>query len=144
MGSRSNATSHFAATSTVLSQASGKSFMRLAHFLFGLHVELVVLELHAVRLVDRGTGADAQHDVLGLGVFLQQVVEVVGGDGLESRGLRHAGELVVQLGLGEAGVGADALVLQLDVEVALIEAAGELTGPFHGVVEAGARRAASG
>ena len=43
---------------------------------------------------------------------------------------------MVQLGLGEAGVGADALVLQLDVEVALVEAAGELTGPFHGVVEA--------
>ena len=43
---------------------------------------------------------------------------------------------MVQLGLGEAGVGADALVLQLDVEVAFIEAAGELTGPFHGVVKA--------
>ena len=60
----------------------GEVLHGLAHFLFGLHVELVVLELHAVRLVDRGTGADAQHDVLGLGVFLQQVVEVVGGDGL--------------------------------------------------------------
>ena len=60
----------------------GEILHGLAHFLFGLHIELVVLELHAVRLVDRGTGADAQHDVLGLGVFLQQVVEVVGGNGL--------------------------------------------------------------
>ena len=55
---------------------------RLAHLLFRLHVELVVLEAHAVRVVHRRTRADAQHDVLRLGVFLLQVVEVVRGDGL--------------------------------------------------------------
>ena len=55
---------------------------RLAHLLFRLHVELVVLEAHAVRVVHRRTRADAQHDVLRLCVFLLKVVEVVRGDGL--------------------------------------------------------------
>ena len=41
---------------------------------------------------------------------------------------------MVELGLREPGVGADALVLQLDVAVAFIEAAGELLGPFDRLV----------
>ena len=113
----------------------GEVAQRLAHLLLGLHVELVVLEAHAVGVVDRRARADAQHDVLRAGVLAREVVEVVGGDGLEAGGARHLGELVVQLGLGQAAVGANALVLQLDVEVALVEAAREALGPCHRVVE---------
>ena len=78
-------TLHFSATSTVVSHASGKSAKRLAHLLFGLHIELVVLELHAVRIVDRRARADAQHDILRLRIFLQQVMEIVRCDGLQTR-----------------------------------------------------------
>ena len=48
----------------------GKIAQRLAHFLFRFHVKLVILELHAVRIVDRRARADAQHNILRLGVFL--------------------------------------------------------------------------
>ena len=48
--------------------------------------------------------------------------------------LGHVGQHVVELGLREPGIGADALVLQLDVEIARFEAAGELLGPFDRLV----------
>ena len=108
---------------------------RLAHLLLGLHVELVVREPHALLVVHGSALGHAQHVVLGLRVLLREVVEVVRGDGLQAGGAGHVGEHVVELGLREPGVGADALVLELDVEVARLEAAGELVGPRHGVVE---------
>ena len=108
---------------------------RLAHFFLGLHVELVVLEAHAVRVVHGRARADAQQVVLRLRVLAREVVEVVRGDGLEAGGAGHVREHVVELGLRVAGVRADALVLQLDVEVARLEAACELLGPLDRVVE---------
>ena len=112
----------------------GEVLEGLAHLLLGLHVELVVLEAHAVGVVERRARADAQHVVLGARVLAREVVEVVRGDGLEAGGLGHVGQHVVELGLREPGIGADALVLQLDVEIARFEAAGELLGPFDRLV----------
>ena len=43
----------------------GEVLEGLAHLLLGLHVELVVLEAHAVGVVERRARADAQHVVLG-------------------------------------------------------------------------------
>ena len=101
-----------------------------AHLLLGLHVELVVLEPHAVGVVDLLVHADAHHGVLGGGVFLQEIVEVVGGDGLEAELLGQGVEVAVELHLGHARVGSDALVLQLDVEVVVAKDAAEGLGPL--------------
>ena len=73
----------------------GEIAKRLAHLLFGFHIELVVLELHAIRVVDGRARADAQHDILRLRVFLQQVVEVVRCDGLQARTVSNLGKLVI-------------------------------------------------
>ena len=113
----------------------GEIAKRLAHLLFRFHIELVVLELHAVRVVDGRTRADAQHDVLRLRIFLQQIMEVVRCDGFQARTMRNLGKLVIQLRLRKAAIGADALVLQLDVKVARFEAAGELVCPLHRFIE---------
>ena len=59
-------------------------FQRLAHLFFSLHVELVVRELEALFLSDRGVGADAEHNVLRHCVFLRKVMEVVGGNSLQA------------------------------------------------------------
>ena len=112
----------------------GEVLQSLAHFLFSLHVELVGRKAHAVDVVDLAARADAEHDVLGLGVFVREVVEVVGRDGLQTAFARDLRELNVELLLGVACIGHYALVLQLDVEIAWLEAAGELFGPSDGVV----------
>ena len=65
---------------------------------------------------------------------MRKVVEVVGRDGLQAAFAGDLRELDVELLLGVARVGHHALVLQLDVEVARLEAAGELLGPGHRVV----------
>ena len=62
-------------------------------------------------------------------------MEVVRGDGFQARELGDLRELMVELRLRHAAVGAQALVLQLDVEVALVEAGSELPRPRDGVVE---------
>ena len=113
----------------------GEIAKRLAHLLFGFHIELVVLELHAIRIVNGGARADAQHDILRLRVFLQQVVEVVRCDGLQARTVSNLGKLVIQLGLRKPTVGADALVLQFDIEIARFETARELVCPLHRLIE---------
>ena len=69
----------------------GEIAKRLAHLLFRFHIELVVLELHAIRIVDRRARADAQHDILRLRIFLQQVMEIVRCDGLQTRTMRNLG-----------------------------------------------------
>ena len=45
-----------------------------------LHVEVVRVEAHPVRRVEVVAGADAQQDVVGLGLVLADVMEVVGHD----------------------------------------------------------------
>ena len=53
---------------------------RGVHLLGAADVELVGLELHPVRVVDRLAGVDAEQDVVRLGVLAGQVVGVAGGD----------------------------------------------------------------
>ena len=53
---------------------------RLVHLLGASDVELVVLEPHPVGVVEGPPGVDAQEDVVDLGVFLEQVMGVAGGD----------------------------------------------------------------
>src|ERR1019366_126296 len=60
----------------------------VAHLLGVLHVELRVVELHALRVVERLPHPDTQEDVLGCGVVARQVVRVVRGDG-RNAGLRR-------------------------------------------------------
>ena len=57
------------------------------------------------------------------------------GDGLQPARLGDAREFAVQLVLRKAAVGGDALVLQFDVEIALVEAGGQLARPFARFVE---------
>ena len=101
------------------------------HLLFGLHVELVVLEAHAVGVVEFLAHADAHHGVLRDGIFAQQIMEVVRGDRLDAE---FAGKLVkvpVELVLRHAGVGAHALILQLDIEIPGRKDRAERLGPLH-------------
>ena len=107
---------------------------RLGHLLGTLEVELVVRELHAVLVADELAHADAQHEVLGVGVFLPEVVQVVGADDLEAHLAGEFAQRVVETRLADAVVGHDlgALVLQLDVEVILAEDVDEGLRPLLG------------
>ena len=84
-----------------------------AHLLLGLHIELVVFEAHAVFVVHVGAGADAQHDVLRAGVLARQIMEVVGGDGLQAQFVGDFHQFDVHLVLSHTAVSGDAMVLQL-------------------------------
>ena len=107
---------------------------RLGHLLGALEVELVVLELHAVGVAHVLAHADAQHEVLRIGVFLLEVVDVVGADDLQPHLVGEADEHVVDLALGQAAVGGDfgAVVLDLDVEVFFAEQVAEGLRPLLG------------
>ena len=105
-------------------------FQRLAHLFLGLHVELVVRELEALFLGDSGIGANAQHNVLRHCVFLRKVVEVVGGDGLQTQFMSKLGELAIHFILGHAGIGGNALVLKLNIEIARFIECGEFLRPL--------------
>ena len=64
------------------------------HFLPVLEIELVGVELHAVRVVDRLAGLDAKKEVVGTAVVLVHVVAVVAGDGSDAGSLgdlQHVG-----------------------------------------------------
>ena len=108
----------------------------LCHLLRRLHVELVVGELHAVFVCQVLAHADAQHEVLGIGVLALKVVEVVGSHRLQAHLVGQAGEDVVEARLRDAVVRDDlwALVLQLDVEVLAPEDVDEGLGPLLGDV----------
>ena len=62
-------------------------------------------------------------------------MEIVRCDSLEPASARNARQLDVQFVLGQTAVGLDALILQLDVEVALVEAIGQLARPLACLVE---------
>ena len=92
-----------------------------------LHVELVGLELEAARRVEVVAGPDAEQDVMGLGLVLADVVQVIGHDQGQPDLRRQAQELTVEPGLlGEA------VVLELQEEAVLAEdlavAAGDRAG----------------
>ena len=62
-------------------------------------------------------------------------MEIVRGDGLEPQVVRYFRELLVELTLRLARIGGDALVLQLDVEIARFIERGELLRPFDGLID---------
>ena len=86
------------------------------HLLARLQEELVAVEAEAVGLVDGCARLDAQQDVVGLGVRLGRVVQVVRGD---ERDRQRVGQLD-QVRVDRVLVG-DAVVLQLDEEAVASE-----------------------
>ena len=95
----------------------------LGHLFGALEVELVVRELHALGITHELAHADAQHEVLRVGILLAQVVQVVRTDDLETHLICELAQRVVEARLADTVIGHDlrALVLQLDVEVVLAE-----------------------
>ena len=92
----------------------------LFHLLGRLEVELVAAVLHALLVCEAALGLDAEQRVVRVGVLVAQVVDVVGGHGLEAGLLGEPRQLGQQLALlGQAGV------LQLDVHVLGAEELGE-------------------
>ena len=98
-----------------------------AHLLLAFEVELVGLKAHAVRVVDGLAGLDTEQDVLHPGVGLAQIVGVIGGDQGQPRLPVQAQNACVDLLLG-----GDAVVLELQVEVALSEDLSQLQGSLFG------------
>ena len=95
----------------------GEISQRFAHFLFGLHIELIVREAHAVLIVHERACANAQHKILRASVFAAKVMEVVRRDGLQAELIRNVGQMPIHLALAHTTVSGNALVLQLDVEI---------------------------
>ena len=88
----------------------------VAHFVRAAEVDLVRGKSESVVIVDHGVGLDTQEGVVGLGVFLVDVVDVVRGDKREAVMLGHLGEHGIELVL----LG-NAVVHKLDEEVVLAE-----------------------
>ena len=102
------------------------------HLLLGLHVELRTLHADAVRVVDLGVRADTHDDVLDRRVLAREVVEIVGCDDLDAHLLGDLDEGTGKLLVGDAGVGRDAVLLDLDVEIARLERVAEGLSPLDG------------
>ena len=92
-----------------------------------LQVELGALELQPVRRVEVAAGPHAEEDVVGVGLRLVDVVEVVRHDEREAGLRRQAEELRV-----EAGLLGDPVVLELQEEVARAEDVAVLAGQGPG------------
>ena len=93
------------------------------HLVGGLQVELGRVEAHPVRRVEVVAGPDAQQDVVGLGLLLADVVQVVGHDERQSGLGGEPEELLVEPAL----VG-QAVILQLEIEAVLAEDVAVLAG----------------
>ncbi|MCL4535757.1 MAG: hypothetical protein M1370_11445 [Bacteroidetes bacterium] len=98
--------------------------------LFGTsQVEILGLHPHPVGIVHGGVGLDAEQDLLGVGVLLADVVDVVGGDHRNAHSAAQLQHAAVDLNLvGEAVV--------LDLQVVAVRAhqvAVEGGGPRRGV-----------
>ena len=92
-----------------------------------LQVEVVGLELHPAGRVEVVAGADAQQDVVGLGLGLVDVVEVVGHDQRQAGLRREPEELLV-----EPALLGQAVVLELEEEAVLAEDVAVLAGEVAG------------
>ena len=103
-----------------------------AHLFLGLHVELGARHADAVGVVDLGARTDAHHHVLDGSILAREVMEVVGGDDLHADLLGNLDEVMRQLLVGHAVVGGDAVLLDLDVEIAGIEEVAQGRCPRHG------------
>ena len=114
-----------------------------AHLLLALHVELATLHAHAVLVVNLRVHADAHHEVLRGGVLAREVVEVIRADDLEIERVGQLHQLLVELAVRHAVLEGQAMVLDLDVEVAggedLLEGAGPLEGLVRLPAQDGAR-----
>ena len=108
------------------------------HLLLGLHVKLRAGHAHAVGVIDLGVHANTHDDVLHRRVLAAQVVEVVGGDDLDTHLLGDIDERAVHLLIGQAVVGGDAVFLNLDVKVAGFEGIAEGLGPLDGALHVAA------
>ena len=93
----------------------------------GLHVELGRVELHPVGRVEVVAGPDAEQHVVGLGLVLAHVVQVVGDDEREADLGRQPDQLLVEpLLFGHA------VVLELEEEAVLAEDVAVLPGHLSG------------
>ena len=90
-----------------------------SHFGPGPQVELLCAQTHAVGLVDRRPGLDAQEDVVRAGIRLRDVMGVVGRDDAHTDLARDGEEVTVQLGLAF-----ETLILDLDEVVIAPEQVG--------------------
>ncbi len=97
------------------------------HLVGGLQVELGRVEAHPVRRVEVVAGPDAQQHVVGLGLLLADVVQVVRDDEGQA-GLRGQPEEL----LVEPALVRQAVVLQLEVEPVLAEDVAVLPGHLPG------------
>ncbi len=97
-------------------QDLGRVFEDAIHFVMVLDEELIPVELHARRIVDRFAGLDAQHDVLRVGVVFAKIVAVVGGD---------EGQAEIFFQLEQARMDfvfhGEALILNLEIEIFFTE-----------------------
>jgi hypothetical protein len=89
---------------------------RVVHLVGAAEEELLRLELHPVRVVERLARVDAEQDVVRRGVLAGQVMRVAGGDHRQAHPPRD-----VERPLGAFALDADAVVLDLDEEVLLAE-----------------------
>ena len=92
-----------------------------AHLVLGLQVELLRLKAHAVRVVERLAGLDAQQHILQLTVLAREIMRVVRRHERKARLLRDAQQAAVDLTLLR-----NAVVLQLQIEMLRAENAGKL------------------
>ena len=94
----------------------GRVFEDAVHFVMTLDVKSRALELHAIGVLDRLAGLDAQHHVLGVGVVFAEIVAVVGRDHRQAEVFFQAKQVGV-----DAMLLLQALVLNLEKEVVRTE-----------------------
>ncbi len=86
----------------------------IPHLVAVLHVEALAVEAEALRVVEVGSGADAEQHVVGFVVVALEIVRVIGGDQRKAQVGSHLHQLGVHLVLRR-----DAVALQLEVEAVL-------------------------
>jgi len=86
------------------------------HLVGALDEELVGVEFEAIGVLNFGVGLDAEHYVVGVGVFAAEIVRVIGGDKGDFELALEAEEVVLDFALGF-----EALVLNFEIKVALAE-----------------------
>ena len=67
------------AMSSVRDSTSGESLNTRSHFVVALDEEIGAMELHAVGVLDRLAGLNAEHHVLRVSIVFAEIVAVVGG-----------------------------------------------------------------
>jgi hypothetical protein len=122
-----DSTLHFSATSSVFGTASGTSVKRAFISSARAQVELLrhVARAHALGIAQHGLRADADEAIVGVRMFLLDVMHVVRRHAFQPELLRPLDEVFVDLGL----LG-DAVVLEFEIEILRAE---RLLEPIHRV-----------